>query len=415
MASLITKASGLIDIKALLHRKAYWFRLGRVTKKEALTFKRFLEDLIDARKEDIPPDRSTVKWIQQLPARHRDKLASMGLVESIEDENARTLKGLLDVCLNRKARNCSGTSVQVYKQTVANLLTFFGDVALSKITEDGVGEFKTWLETEANQTTGKGLSPVTVATRLKTARQFMGVALKKRLINENPFSYLTGFDVKVNETRQHYVPRDIVERLIEDATCTEWRLLLALWRFAGLRQMEPFELKWGDIAWSRGRMTVTATKQTKSHKIRRVIPIWPEVLPWLEKQFEEAPEGTTDVIFRRRYSYDTDRVSRNSGSSLYARLERQLIRSGTIPWPRLIQSLRSSGETDAERSGKFRQWEVAYWWNHSKDVQESHYLTVTDDAFDTAIGAHSEKPEKCTTKCTSKGLVVTGNARKQDA
>ena len=56
-------------------------------------------------------------------------------------------------------------------------------------------------------------------------------------------------------------------------------------------------LRWSDINWARNRITITVPK--KAHidgQQTRVIQIFPELLPLLEKTFEEAAEGEEYVV-----------------------------------------------------------------------------------------------------------------------
>jgi integrase len=64
----------------------------------------------------------------------------------------------------------------------------------------------------------------------------------------------------------------------------EWRLLIALCRYGGLRcPSEVLSLKWEHIHWAEGRMTVPSPK-TEHHDggESREVPLFPELRPFLE-------------------------------------------------------------------------------------------------------------------------------------
>ena len=62
--------------------------------------------------------------------------------------------------------------------------------------------------------------------------------------------------------------------------------------------MEIFQLRWENVLWDQGRMLVTIPK-TKHHEGKeiRFVPIG-DILPWLEREFHDAPEGSQRVITR---------------------------------------------------------------------------------------------------------------------
>src|SRR5690606_10136614 len=92
------------------------------------------------------------------------------------------------------------------------------------------------------------------------ARQFLEDAKRRRIIAENPFAGLPAGTIPAPD-RQQFVTHDMIRKVIDVAPCTEWRLIIALARFGGLRTpSETFALRWSDIDWERGRMTVSVPK-----------------------------------------------------------------------------------------------------------------------------------------------------------
>jgi integrase len=387
MASFV-KTRG--QIKFRLGRRDCRVTFGPLSDREGKAAVRHIEELLDCLATGLPPNPKTKRWLDCLPDKVHDRISRYGLTPSRKESNTAWIDGFLVWCLHRK--KASPTSLQVYEKAAGNLRTYFRGRLIESISRRDVDAFREWLLTKANRRRPGGLAPSTANKRLKTAKEWFELAKDRQWTDINPFDHLKNLDAEAAgpADNQVFVPRSVIDRLLDDAPDTEWKLLLTLWRFAGLRQLEPLALKWPDISWQAGRMTVTAPKQ-KGRKRLRVIPIWPEVEPWLLAQSEEAPPGTEWVIWRRRYKYDTEPEKRSTGSALYGRLENQLKRLGIPAWPRLTHNLRASGETELEQSGRFRQWEIAYWWNHTKRVQEDHYLMVTDDAYERAKAHHASK------------------------
>ena len=84
----------------------------------------------------------------------------------------------------------------------------------------------------------------------------------------------------------------------------QWKLLFALSRYGGLRcPSEHLALKWADVDWEQNRIRVPSPK-TEHHegKESRIVPLFPELRPYLLQVFEQAEPGTEYVITRYRDS-----------------------------------------------------------------------------------------------------------------
>lgn len=120
-------------------------------------------------------------------------------------------------------------TLEVWSQTVRNLIEFFGDdKPLKSITAGDADDFKAWLRTQE-------LAPATVAKRLTFARTFMHVAGRHLLIerDKNPFAEVKIPAANVS-ARQRFVGRDALARMLGVANPT-WQTIIALCRLGGLR------------------------------------------------------------------------------------------------------------------------------------------------------------------------------------
>jgi hypothetical protein len=129
----------------------------------------------------------------------------------------------------------------------------------------------------------------------------------------------------------------------------------------------------------------------------RWVPIFPDLRPYLEAAFEEAPSGAVHLI--RRY--------RTSNVNLRTQFERIIRRAGETPWPKLFHNLRASCQTDlAER---FPIHAVCYWLGNSAIIAQRHYLQVRDEDFDRAAQAPVEAARKPARQQTEwKETIVNG-------
>ena len=170
--------------------------------------------------------------------------------------------------------------------------------------------------------------------------------------------------------------------MLEACPDAEWRLLFALSRFGGLRcPSEHLALRRGDVDWEGNRITVRSPK-TEHHAggESRIIPIFPELRPYLEEAFDMAEPGTECVITRYR----------DTNMNLRTQLGRIIDRAGLDPWPKLFQNLRSTRET--ELAERFPMHVVCAWIGNSEQIAAKHYLQVTDEHYTQAVQNPVQQP-----------------------
>jgi hypothetical protein len=183
-------------------------------------------------------------------------------------------------------------------------------------------------------------------------------------------------------------------------------------RLAGLRWPSEFGvLTWGAINWKKGRLTALA-KKTEHHggdHAVRVVPICPELRATLAEAFEQADTGATLLV----------PMAARKTVNLRTYLEKIIIKAGHEPWPRLLQNLRASCETDWVE--KYPSHVVAKWLGHSPKVAAQRYLMSREHHFDDVVaggsaaepsvaGAGQAVPESCSADCSAP---ATQNATQQ--
>ncbi|MBE3096962.1 MAG: site-specific integrase [Planctomycetes bacterium] len=216
----------------------------------------------------------------------------------------------------------------------------------------------------------KGLAEATIRRRCGVAKQFFRAGVRKGYLPSNPFTDLKSANL-ANPAREFFISQAQAQKVLDACPDTEWRLLFALCRYAGLRcPSEVLTLTWGDIHWAENRMTVHSPK-TEHHagQETRQVPLFPELLPYLREAFEQAAPGAVYVITRYR----------NTNQNLSTQLRRILRKAGMTPWPKLYQNLRSTRQT--ELSDRFPVHVVCAWLGNSTPVAIKHYLQVTDEHF----------------------------------
>jgi hypothetical protein len=178
----------------------------------------------------------------------------------------------------------------------------------------------------------------------------------------------------VGDAEKFNVTREMAAKVLDACIDNQWRLVFALARFGGLRcPSEILHLRWGDVDWDRGRVTVHSPK-TEHHegKASRTIPLFPELRPHLEAVWDEAAPGTEFVITRYR----------RTNANLSTQMKRIIRAAGLEPWRALFNSLRSTRQT--ELTEEYPAHVVCAWLGNSVKVAAKHYLQVTDAHFQAA-------------------------------
>lgn len=224
-------------------------RLGKVTQKQAEAYKTKLEALVAGRTTGSI-DQVTALWVANLPDDAYAKLAAVGLVEPRLNP---TVAQFLDDYLDGR-KDLKPNSLLVYGHTRRTLVEFLGDdKPLRAITED---DAKAWRQYLIDQ----GLSEATVCKRCGNAKVFFGVAVKRKLIADNPFTELESGSV-ANKSRQYFLKPEDAQKVLDACPDAEWRLIFALCRYGGLRcPSEVLGLRWVDVKWDDGRIHITSPK-----------------------------------------------------------------------------------------------------------------------------------------------------------
>ena len=350
--------------------KRHTIRLGKVSERIAQTMLLKVESLLTAKVARQPVDRETAVWLAEIDDRLHDRLARAELAPRRTSATTApaTLDAFLDGYIKSRAKLKPNTTRNL-EQTRRLLKDHFGaQRELRGISEGDADGFREKLLHD-------GYSPATVSREIKRARQYFKAALRAKLVDANPFADVKA-ESQANSDRDFFVTRQMAQAVLDACPENEWRLIFALSRFGGLRcPSEHLALTWNDIDWEHDRIHVRSPK-TEHLKggASRTIPLFPELRPYLEEQFERAEPGTVRVIGR----------ARGPNSNLRTQFTRILEAANIPAWPKLFHNLRASRET--ELADEFPIHVVCEWIGNSPDVARKHYFTVTDDHFAKAAG-----------------------------
>jgi len=372
MASISKGPNGLRTIQFVSgDGKRRSIRLGKVSQKQAEAVKLRVEALNAAAISRTPIDGDLAAWLAGIGDELHAKLSAVGLATPRASVERPLLGTFLDGYMAGRT-DLKPSTVCNLNVCKARLLEFFGkDRALEEITVADAKRWDIWLK--------ERYAKATIGRTIRRAKQFFQAAIDAELIGKSPFAKIKA-PSQANEARQFFVSHETTYKLLDACANAEWRLILALARFGGLRcPSEHLALTWADVDWERGRFRVVSPK--KEHlegEGVRWVPIFPELRPYLEEAFALAPEGSLHVITRYR----------DSRVNLRTELLRIIRRAGLTPWPKLFQNLRSSRETELAKHYPIHV--VCSWIGNTATIAAKHYLQVTEADFQQAARSGAE-------------------------
>ena len=397
MASIISRENGTKYIQATINKRRCSVWLGEVSQRNAERVRDKIEELVKVRSLGLPIPQDVAAWASKVSDEVASRLAELNLIEPRVPVVVVTVGEFLTSYLSRRDEEVKSGTFVFYGHTVRNLTEFFGAAKpLADITPGDADDFRRYL-----QKTEK-LSAATVVRRCALARTFIKDAVRRKLIDSNPFDGV-GKGSTANPERQRFIDRATITKVIDACPNAEWRTLVALSRYAGLRvPSEALLLRWQDIDLATGRMLVHSPK-TEHHAghATRVVPIFPALRPYIEDLQELAPVGTDYILasLRRPGASTGDWRAMNLGTQFGKIIKR----ASLVPWPRVWHNLRSSCQTELTET--FPSHVVTAWLGNSERIAEKHYLQVLDSHFDKAVSADCMHP------CMQNGDETTGKAQ----
>ncbi len=366
MASVARDPGGRKRILVVVNGERRTIHLGKADAKQADAFRTKVEALATAAATGTSIDHATAQWVGAIDGRLHASLARAGLVTPRE-RTSRGLGHLLDSYFS--ALSVKPQTAVTYQQTRRSLEEYFGaGKAVADISVLDAEKWRRWLKDDQR------LAEPTITKRVKTARQVFKRAVKWKMLTENPFAEVK-LGTQTNRARMFFITSEVAAKVLEACPNAEWRAIFALSRFGGLRcPSEHLALRWQDVDWAAGRLTVWSSK-TAGHDGGefRIVPLFPELRSILLDAFERAEPGAEYVVARYR--------QRNA--NLRTQLLRILARAGVSAWPRLFHNLRSSRQT--ELCEEYPAHVVSAWLGNSVVVAQAHYLQVLDRHFDAAV------------------------------
>jgi integrase len=223
----------------------------------------------------MPLHMDTANWLGSISDELHRRIARCGLISprEVAEKQDLTLGGMTTAYIERRKADMKPWSIKMLKQGRGKLVGFFGEgKAVGEITAAEAMDFKRNL---ASQHSGAYVAKIVLISR-----QFFKDAVDRELLVKSPFSKVKAGSQK-NPQRQRFISRAVIDKAIEHASDIEWKLIIALARYAGVRvPSEVLALRWTDVYWDQAKVLIRASK-TEHHvgKESRLIPLFPEFHP----------------------------------------------------------------------------------------------------------------------------------------
>jgi len=342
-------------------------RLGECSERVAESARVAVEHLAIAKRHGSVPHPDAIRWLAGVDDVVYARVAALELCQPREGVAVVTLGGLLAAFFaGVDVKPASRVRMKQAESALVEHFTQARDVATI-----GEGDADLWRAS----LTKAGYAAATISRTVLYARQVFRWAVRRGMASANPFAELKA-GPQTNTARAVFVSREIIAKVIDAAPDAQWRLLIVLSRFGGLRvPSEALALRWTDVDWEHNRLTVRSCK-TEHHegKGERMIPLFPELREHLQAVFDAAPVGSVNVIDRYR-----------EGANLNPHFRRIIKRAGLTPWDRTWHNLRASRQT--ELAATFPLHTVCAWIGNTKAIAAGHYLQVTDADWTRATGS----------------------------
>jgi len=207
----------------------------------------------------------------------RKHVARLLALATGEDMPAYTLETWAAEWLRRKGRDSSKATMARYKSHADAFLVWLGDERrkkpLESVTSQRVREWREKLQDE-------GRAGKTVLSYVKDLGAIYRAAMREGIVSFNP----CGTAIADTETgdSQERKPFTLAEvgTLVEAATSEEWRGLVLVAAFTGLRLGDAARLSWESVDLQAKKITLIPSK-TKRKKREVCIPIHPDLLAYL--------------------------------------------------------------------------------------------------------------------------------------
>lgn len=322
----------------------------------------------------------------------RIKLERLGGVPTIATLAARTFEGRHDLKPLTKT---------LYRETMAHFAAFAAakriglGTSIDSITKQDASDFAAFLTDEREGY--KRISPTTVHSHLRRMRGlYFMVADQLETFTYNPFARRKWKTPRVAQDWAEVDDR-ILKLLMDACPADEWRTMLAIARWAGLRKGECMRLRVRDVSLARRTLTVlpeegvVSPSRLEGTKQRlRYVPISPKLAKVLAPAIRgRGPDelvcpGVKLLNFQRAWTGGPV-GGRGSMKRRSRRYHGIFVRAKVAPFEKPMNTLRRNCGTEWAEHG-IPITDVAKWMGNSVAVAAAYYVRTTPTTFARVTG-----------------------------
>ena len=185
MALIIIREDGTKYIQVTISKRRCSVCLGEISQRDAERVRDKIEKLVKVRSLGLSIPREVAAWVGKLSDEVASRLAELNLIESRVSKAVVpmvTVGDFLTGYLSRRDDDVMNATLTFYVDTVRNLTEFFGsDRRLDDITPGDADDFRRHLQKDEK------LSAETVVRRCTLAKTFFKDAIRRKLVETNPF------------------------------------------------------------------------------------------------------------------------------------------------------------------------------------------------------------------------------------
>ncbi len=332
----------------------------------------------------------TERFTGQSARRHLAKLLALATGEEMTEY---TIKSWSEEWLSGKERKSSKATMARYKGHTEALLAWLGPVRCCKPLESLTAQdARKWRESLQDA----GRAGKTVLAYTKDVGGMYRAAIREGLLTFNPFATLEVIDTSDSLDRKPFTLEEVAA-LVEAAPCDEWRGLVLVAAFTGLRLGDASKLSWSAVDLAGKKITLIPAK-TKRKKREVCIPISPDLLAYLEavpitsdepdapvfptlsKMTVGARAGLSKTFQKLMHSAGVDR-----GKPSREVEEGESTGKGKVTWERGFHSLRHTFTSWLRNAGVSEEDRMTL-TGHSTRESHSIYSHADETAGQVAIG-----------------------------
>jgi len=208
----------------------------------------------------------------------RKYLAQLGKVATGEEMTTFTIESWIAEWIRRKSRDSSKSTMARYRGHTDAFLEWLGNTRSKKPLESITSHVaRLWRESIQDA----GRKGKTVLSYTKDIGAVYRAAIREGLVSFNPFTSLDAIDTSDSQDRKPFVIAEVTA-LAKGAPNWEWRGLILVAAFTGLRLGDAARLSWSSIDMEARLITLIPSKTRRKKKEVR-IPIQPDLFKFLKK------------------------------------------------------------------------------------------------------------------------------------